>query len=500
MAAALLAMGGSALLWAAPAGADSSSGSSGSSDSSGATTGPTTSLGGYTLTASGSGLSVYYEQPNFPIPATPTLEADVGYSDTAFNAGPTGTANASTVWPGSVVAGGGSQLQLLLGPYLQEYCGAPCANIPIPNFGNWPIDAATNYPQGPDTDNNDNGPSTMEASSTASGSTANASLSTIGGTGTRALSAGMFTAQTVASTSQSTIDNTGNALAEATSTVQDVDIAGGLIDIGQVTSTASSSSDGNQATLSGSSAATGVTVAGEAVTVDSNGVHAALTSAVSGVAPAGSLNPFGTLLPNVNQVLQTAGITMTLTNPTDTVDGPSGERELDGLQVTMNLTTFDKNFSSLVAMLPSQLKSGLYMLPLPLPDEQIVTLDIGWVNVNAAASPPFNLTLPSLDTGGSTPLSSATGTLGTTLPTSTGTSSFTTPSASTGTTPATTPGATAPLATAPVALFKGIGSGLIALGVILGAILAFFLIRTEAAVGAIGSGAACVGEDRRPIG
>ncbi len=516
MSALLVSSAGGALLWAGPAGADGAQGAGSSAATSPAS--PTTALGGYTLTATGSGMSIYYEQPNLPVPATPSLEADAGYSTAAFDSGPIGTANASTLWPGAVVAGGGSELSLLVGPYLDEYCGSSCSNVTVPDVGNWPIDATTAYPQGPDTDTNDTGPSTMEANSNDAASTATASLSSTGGSGTSELSSAMVNAQSVGSTAQGTISNAGDAVAEATSTVQGISIAG-LIDVGQVTSTATSSSDGTQGTVQGSSAVTGATVAGQAVTVNSSGVQAAGQA---------NQNPLGALTPTVSQILQTAGMTMTLTNPTDTVNGPAAQRQLDGLQVTINLSTYDKNFASLVAMMPSQLKSAIFELPAPLPDEQIVTIDFGWVNVNANASPAFSFApspgssdssssfgAPGTDTttpGGATPSSfseepstTAGGLSDTPITDSTGIGGGTGLGGDTGGSgngtgngDGTPGGASLASTTAPVQLFKGIGAGLIALGLLLGAILAFFLIRTEAAAGALGTGPPCVGEDRRP--
>src|SRR5579872_3342673 len=113
-AASLLAVSGVLLLGAAPALADGSSGS-GSTTSGGSGSGSAggpAALGGYTLGAIGSGLSIYYEQPNFPVPATPTLEGNLGYTNATFNAGPTGEALASVFWPGQVAANGASQLSL----------------------------------------------------------------------------------------------------------------------------------------------------------------------------------------------------------------------------------------------------------------------------------------------------------------------------------------------------------------------------------------------------
>ncbi len=493
-AASLLAVSGVLLLGAAPALADGSSGSgsttSGGSGSGSGSAGGPAALGGYTLGAIGSGLSIYYEQPNFPVPATPTLEGNLGYTNATFNAGPTGEALASVFWPGQVAANGASQLGLLLGGYLAPAFGGNPPNLPNP--GPWPAQADAKFPQGPDTQNNDNGPSQMEASSTSAASTASSALGATGGSSS--LPAGMVTAQSVGSTAQSTVDNAGQAVAQATSSVHGVSILGGLVTIGQVTSTASSASDGNQANVQGTSTVAQVAVADQAVTVDSNGVHS------SGTAPT-TLPVLGTIGPTVNQILSMAGITMTLTNPTDNVSGPSGSRQLDGLQVVMDLTTLDKNLAALVAMLPSQLASQIEQLPFPLPNQQTVTLDFGWVNVNAAASPPYNSSLGSTDLGGSGSAGALSSGLGTTGgdPGSGGT--YSTPGTpGTSGTPGTQggspggPGTTAALATAPAALFKGIGSGLIVLGLLLAGLLAFVFLRADAAVGALAASPPCVGE------
>jgi hypothetical protein len=479
-----------AVLMTAPAAWADSGGSSSPGASGQAGAPPGSNLGGFTLSSSAAGLSVYYEQPNFPIPATPTFEFDLGYSSATYDAGPVGTANGSALWPGPVIAGGGSQLPLLIDPYLQQYAGPLASTIEplVPTAGAWPIQASSAYPQGPQTATNDNGPLAMNSSTNDSGSTASSALALIGGANT-SLPAGMLTVQAVGSTSQDTIDSLGNAVSEATSTVHGIDIAGGLIHIGAVESTASSSSDGNNATLSGASNVTDVTVAGEAVTVGSNGIT------VPGN-PSGSGNPLAALAPNVNQVLSTAGITMTLTSPTDTVSGASGQRQLDGLKVTIDLSTYDQDFTSLLAMLPSSLTSGLDQLPVPTPYRQSITIDLGWVQVNAAASPAFNpsLTLPS--PGGGLSTLGSTGTSGTpAIPGTPGTAGTT---GTTGTA-APTPTVRLPAASTP-ALFKGIGTGLIILGLILAALLTAFLLGADRAVGRLAAAVPCVGEDIGDLG
>ncbi|MHB8681882.1 MAG: choice-of-anchor P family protein [Acidimicrobiales bacterium] len=480
----LCGTGGLLALGAAPAGADSSAGSSSG----------TSLLGGWTLGSTASGLSVFYEQPNFPIPATPTLEFNLGYTAANFNAGPVGNANASAFWPGPIVAGGGSQLPLLLDPYLQQYAGplAPTIEPLIPNFGPWPVMAASNYPQGPPSATNGNGPMNMTSSTDQNASKASSSIGIVGGSASEsALPAGMLRVQAIGSSAQDTVDNLGNAVSQATSTIHGIDFAGGLIHIGEVTSTATATSDGNQGKVSGTSTVIGMTVAGEQVSVDASGVHAANQN--------GGL--LGSVGPQVGAVLSTAGISISLTNPTDKVDGASGQRQLDGLAIKIDLSTYDQNLTKLMAMLPSQLTSGLAQLPVPTPYKQSITLDFGWVTVGSAASPPFTADLGGGALGDTGTLS----TLGSTGSSDlglggTGVPGVTPASSTTGGSPAGNTGTQHFTGTATSALFKGVGTGLILLGLLLAALLVGLLMRADKAVGAVAAAADCVGETHQDLG
>ena len=484
-ASALFGAAGLVLALAGPAWADASTAPTtapGGSGSSPQASSPASNLGGFTLSSSAAGVSAQYEQPNFPIPSKPTLEFDLGYSSASYNAGPVGSANAAALWPGPVVAGGGSQLPLLIDPYLEQYAGplAPTIEPLVPNLGPWPIMASSAFPQGPATAANDNGPTAMNSSADQNQSTASSSLGLVGGTGS-SLPAGMLTVQAVGSTSQDTVDALGDAVSEATSTVHGINIAGGLIHIATVSSTATSSSDGNQATVSGGSSVTGVTIGGQSVTIDSNGLHVA----------GNNQDLLGPLVPSVNQLLSTAGITLALTNPTDTVQGPSGQRLLDGLKVTMDLSTYDQNFDKLLAMLPSQLTSGLNQLPIPTPYKQSITLDIGWAQVSANASPPFDASLGTTDlgsgdSGSATSGSGDTGSLGTPA---------LGPSGATPGSGASTQALPLARVAAPAALFRGIGAGLIALGAVLGALLVGLLLFADRVVGRLAAAVPCTGEE-----
>jgi len=488
--AAALAVGGLLLVTAAPALADSSgSGTTGGATAGGATNPGAVQLGGYTLSSAASGLSVFYEQPNFPLPATPTFEFNLGYSSSSFNSGPVGNANASAFWPGPVVAGGGGQLPLLLNPYLQQY--APPLQAPVdsvlPTSFTYPFQAVSAYPQGPPTATNNNGPVAMSSSASQTGAQANSALGQIGGAPNQsALPAGMLSIQAIGSTTEDTIDNMGNAVAEATSAVHGISFAGGLITVGAVTSTATSTSDGNQGKVSGSSTVTGLTIGGVPVAIDNTGLHLASTSQ----------NLLGMLAPNVNSLLQTAGITISVANPVDTLNAASAQRQFDGLQIKIDLSQFDKDFVQLLNMLPAQLHNALNQLPLPTPYKQSITIDLGWVNVNAAASPSFSLLGGDTGSGDNGALSDLGGATSPLSGSDLGFGSSATPLASGATPSSTSPSGSGPAfaASQPVALFKGVGSGLILLGLLLAGLLAFLLMRADSAVGAMAAAPVCTDE------
>ncbi|MHB8438707.1 MAG: choice-of-anchor P family protein [Acidimicrobiales bacterium] len=452
-------------------------------------------LGGFDVAATAAGLSVFYNQPDFPIPATPTLEFDLGYSTSTYDSGPIATANGATMWPGSVIAGGGSQLPLLLDPYIEQYAPQLASSVEplIPTSLNYPFQTPTAYPQGPGTATNDNGPLAMNSSSTQDAAEANSSIGIVGGAASEsATPAGFLRIQAIGSQTTSSLNPNGDAVSQATSAVHDIALFGGLVTIGAVQSTATSVSDGTEAQVSGASTVVGATVAGEPVTISSTGVQVLNNNQ----------SVLGTLAPSVNQILSTAGISMELTNPTDMVQGASAQQQLDGLVVTIDLSTYDQDFSKLESMLPSQLTSGLGQLPLPPPYKQSVTLDFGWLNVNTAGSPAFNLGLGS-DLGIGATGSSTTGTVGTlgssglaAIPGTTGVSGVSSLPAGTspGTTPAASSGTT--LSASPTAaLFKGVGLGAVLLGLLLAALLVFALWRADKAVGEMAAGAPCIGEE-----
>jgi hypothetical protein len=283
--------------------------------------------------------------------------------------------------------------------------------------------------------------------------------------------------------STSTSGATGpKATATSTADASGISILGGLITIGSVSTTATAISDGTTGTLSGASTAQHVVVAGQPVTIDSSGIHAA-----------GNPGPGNPVLPVVQQVLSAAGITMTMTNPTDSNQGPQVSRQWDGFRIQIDLTTLDGAAGTLSKLVPA---SVLANLPLPVPDKQILVLDIGWVSVKSAASPAYvfdPLASSSSSPSDSGALSGSSGTSGTTGTdgSQVGDSSLGTPGTpSTSGTPGTnTLGSTSALAASP--LFKGISGGLLALALLAAVALGLAYLRTQSFIEAAGTGAAC---------
>jgi hypothetical protein len=126
----------------------------------------------------------------------------------------------------------------------------------------------------------------------------------------------------------------------------------------------------------------------------------------------------------------------------------------------------------------------------PLPNQQLITVDLGTLTVSSSASPAFtgddsSAGTDSGDSGSSSDFGSSTtgssdfgsGTFGSTGGVSPTTGSATTPTSGTGTTP-TTQGTGAP-ASAVTPVFKGIGSGLILLGLAAAGALAYAYKRVD---------------------
>ena len=485
-AALLLVAGGSGLFAAAalsagPAGADST-------------------LGGFTVAGLAEAVTAQYEQPNFPLPATPSLEFDEGYASTTDNFGPSGTATASSLYPGQVVANAGPELALLVP-------GAPLPPAPV-----WPVQATSEYPQAPNSGSTDQPGVNMDATSTTNGNTATATLgddaATAGsngadptqqapsGSGNPLAGSSLIIGIGNMSATSSSSAPAASANSQASATDAGISILGGFITIGSVTSTATATSDGTTGKVTGTTQVQNMDIAGEQVSVGANGITAPGETTTSTTLP----------ISTVNADLSQLGISISLTNPTDTINGPSAARTLDGLKISIDLKTLDSPLNMVAGLLPASLTS---QLPVALPNDQQLTLDLATLQVSSTASPSFaagnsgNSGSAASGSNGSTPsaVSSSdstgnsggtpgfTGTTGTGGAFSGGTSGST-PTGSTSTSGNPTSTASTPTSSVIAPAFKGVGAVLVLLGLLAAAGLAYAYKRAEDAGGVLATSCA----------
>jgi hypothetical protein len=285
----------------------------------------------------------------------------------------TGHALSSVVWP-SALAGNAGSLLFLLGPnpctpaLPNLFPGQPqpppsCSPVGVPadvmnqyHYLNSPIRAEAVYPVTPSADNSLPG-ATMTARANAFEAAADAVLGST-------LVSDIEKASTTRATSTVRLTGAAGAVADARSTVEDIDFAGGEISIGSVTSSAHGETDGATAKSSGSTTVNDVTVHGVPVTVDSGGVHVN-GQAADAVGPATEV---------VNQVLAGFGATMFVTRPTQKIDGGA--------------TTFDAG-SLIIEWFPPGAPGG-------------IVFEFGGAHVVASATLPFvlDVTAPAGDLSG----------------------------------------------------------------------------------------------------
>jgi len=161
----------------------------------------------------------------------------------------------------------------------------------------------------------------------------------------------------------------------ASATVGGISILGGFITIGSITSTANATSDGTTGKVTGSTLVQNMDIAGEQVTVNADGISAA-----------GQNTPLSLPIASIDKLVNELGISIAVSNATDKVNGPSASRTLDGLKITIDLKTLDAAANQFASLLPAKLIS---QLPVALPDDQQLTLDLATVQVSSTASPAF---------------------------------------------------------------------------------------------------------------
>ncbi len=329
-----------------------------------------TDLPGFNIGGTADGARWIFESPSLGIPAEPTGEFDISHSEVTLKSGPAAYALGSIAWPGQVVAALPSFLQGEIASQAGKSFAFP---FDIPNY---PVRAESFYPQGPTKANSQAGTVVMESSAQAESADANASLNSfsiplLGSVGTQS------------SMASNGFDDQG-AFSMVRGAANDISIANGILKIQSVVSTVTARSDGDRGTVAGTTTVVGATVAGHAVTIDASGVH------VDGQGTA-----IATIQQAVNAVLKSAGITIELASPIDTISGASAARNLPGLHVTLNDTAVDQLVSLLPASLQSQIRGQVTF-------DQGMTITLAPASATASAAKAFLLPAADTSVGGLT--------------------------------------------------------------------------------------------------
>lgn len=389
-------------------------------------------IAGYTASAQALGAQFGFDIPNLvPLPNENLIEADAPFSRTSVGDGPVVNALGAPYYPGDILANFGSLLAefgappgIPNDPLLAEadyppspttgenssFGGTPPAGSPLaPNVFSATAHADQNGGTVTSTllDLQVNPPSSTSSSlatlgapapSSASGSTASGTSGSTGsGTGAgsvlgSASSAGGSTAPavgggTTAAASpaldigsiQATNGVTVGSSAigsTASSVVKAIDVAGQL-DISELESTASSTSDGNNGTPASTLKLLGVTVDGQPAYIDQQGVHVSGSStSSSGVTPAQAQAA-------LDGTFSQDGISVRLLDPKTTTNGADGSADSGGLVISFT-HQFDVPFIPGEPVVPipelgnTALPAGLY--------SAITTVTLGSAVTDASAT------------------------------------------------------------------------------------------------------------------
>jgi hypothetical protein len=338
-------------------------------------------LGGYNLTARAPALELVLDSDAVPVPAHPVFDATVPETSSSLESG-LGHGLATLFWPGDLAGHFGSALQQLgqlctsLLPINVPNLPSQCTPVPqalkdnAPAF-NDPVKAETFFPGGPaDAQYNFTPPlpgMTMTSHADANKVDSVAGFASFGAPGLGTL--GSVTSRSITNATGAT------ATSEATSELFNVAVAGGLVTIDHIRSTAKEASDGQTATGTGTTVVSGLRIGGVPATVDGTGLQ------------------IGSLSAAANQALHTLGLNLSLTAPDVVNDGAKGSFAAPLLVI--NYRDDQNALEAAATALGQKLTTGSLqqvtgsLQPLALGPQAKVTLAMGGAAVAVDASPAF---------------------------------------------------------------------------------------------------------------
>ncbi|MGH3737912.1 MAG: hypothetical protein ACRDT6_20215, partial [Micromonosporaceae bacterium] len=336
-------------------------------------------VGGFSLRAQSSVLSVELYEPTIPIPTEPQAELNLAYTRSTISTGPDGRGTASWLWPGDAVGDG---FGIIVGDPDQK----------------WPSQVNARTPDGEEKQELTPG-SGMRTAATSGGVTAKVNLIGVSAPpdgapglpglpapppGSVPVSPGMAVLATAEGVTSSTAVTAkpGGVTATAHTAAKNIRLLGGLITVETVDTSSTSGSTASSATAAGLATVTGVTVAGKKLGIDSRGVH---------------LADQGAELPGVPKQLadqmKALGIEISALPTTRTVKGAAGSLATSGLVITVDTRPLRSKLDTspldpIIGLLPQELRDQLNLI-LGLGPKLVFT--VGEAQSSAAATPPAPL-------------------------------------------------------------------------------------------------------------
>lgn len=257
---------------------------------------PGSGFGAFSISATAPGLQA--SEDRLAAASHPEGEGEIPESIAQLQTGPQGYALSSVAWPGPLVANAGSTAQLL--------------NLGLPSSTtenlNEPVRAEARTGSGPPTVVNNAYPgTTMTASASPDDVEADATTAGAAGPAPQTKSG-----NTETSSSAKLTGPTG-AEATATSTVQHVSLAGGVVTIGSVTSSAQARSAGFKPFTSGGTTVFDLRIGGQPAYLDEHGLH------LGSSGPTVPVNAIASQL--AQQALSGAGMKVAVSQPAAHSDG-----------------------------------------------------------------------------------------------------------------------------------------------------------------------------------
>lgn len=332
-----------------------------------------TTLGGYSVSTNAAPFKVLLDDPANPIPRPadgPIVEADPAYTEADLDSGPTSRGIGAVLWPGGLLGEGLTQV--------------------APGAPPWPLKAEARYPDKPYVATAQDQGAFMKGQALGLDVVGTAKMTPQDVPGT--IDLGL-----VASTSTATVKD-GVAIGTSWSKVTDVDLLGGVIHIGSVSTTLKVASDGTKPTSSGSTVVNGLSVGGVGYSVDEKGAHVVgPTDQGTGPLPSGVADPAKAL-----------GITLSGVGQDHTQDADGATRDAMGLRITVDT----KVLRGVLNQAPSQLTDALYGLFSQMPPQiqgylfyslattPKITFILGAGQGRSAATQPISFSFPPLPTVG----------------------------------------------------------------------------------------------------